>query len=67
MKTNWVLNLLKNSDYNPQNQLSREEIKGLCLRTEEGLKTLNGDTQEITLTVRQLLLLLRVYYNHGMF
>jgi hypothetical protein len=67
MKTNWILNLLENSDYNSQDQLSREEIKGLCLRTEEGPKTLNGDTQKIEITTRQLLLLLRVYYNHGMF
>lgn len=57
--------LLKWSDYPSDWKLSekeKEEILNLCLI---GLKTTNGDLARITLTARQVLLLLREEFNYG--
>jgi hypothetical protein len=47
------------SDYPPSWGLTDHELEGLLEKCKEGLKTTNGDTAPVEVTVRQLLLLLR--------
>jgi hypothetical protein len=58
----WINKLMEESDYNPQDKLTLEEVRRLFERAEEGLRTTNGDTARVDITVRQLLLLLRYFF-----
>ena len=47
------------SDYPPAWGLSEKEVENMVESCNKGLATTNGDTSPVTLTVRELLLLLR--------
>lgn len=46
-------------DYHPHDRFDAEEMADLCAEADEGLRTMNGDTSTLIITVRQFAILLR--------
>lgn len=56
-----VSNIQHSSEYPKDWQLQEQEISVLYNKYKEAISTMNGDTEKVEITARQLILLLRLY------